>query len=71
MSSLGSFPSKAGICILVGFLIRFSAPGTRKMKEGKSMQGGYLRLSPARASAPEFLSQDHCPGPATLSFTPA
>lgn len=38
MSSPGSFPNKAGICILIGFPTS-SAPGTRKTGKGKGTQG--------------------------------
>lgn len=69
MSSPGSFPNKARICILIGFPTS-SAPGTRKTGEGKGTQGTYLSLIPSNASTPELLPQMHGPGPATVS-TPA
>lgn len=58
MSSPGSFPSKAGICILAGFPISFSASGTRK-RRGGTQAGQLRRLIPCSASVLELLSQNH------------
>lgn len=46
VSSPGSFPNKAGICILTVFPISFSAPGTRKTRGGKGMWGSCPELQP-------------------------